>query len=82
MGIARVFGGYCTMGYHSKWRFCICKEGISHLPILTAFQGLKNLSLTKKISIFFLIFMLIMCVPNFKAKRFTQKKIFEIYQYV
>jgi len=29
-----------------------------------------------------IIFMLITCVPNFKAKRFVQKKIFEIYQHV
>jgi len=26
MGVVRDFGGYYTIGYQSKWRFCIPKE--------------------------------------------------------
>jgi len=58
--------------------------------VVKCFSLLLTLTASQRLIIFFLpwnfwndiISMLIICVPNFKYKRFTQEKILEIYQHV
>ena len=66
----------CIVGYQSKCRFRIRREK----NFSTAnFESLPRPQ--KLVSYQRIIFKLIICMPNFKAKRFTKKKLFKIYQH-
>ena len=72
--------GFVQWGTNQNVVFEIAARKLSRLPTLKAFQELKNWYFP---TMFYqrIIFKLIICVPNFKAKRSTDKKLFKICQH-
>ena len=72
---------HCTVGWHSNWRFGDSRDSVLHCcQLWHPPQGWK-IVIFLRIFRDNIIFMVKTCVPNFKSRRFIQKKLCKIYQH-